>query len=204
MSVDGRAAPELLETENAFWQIPQSWSPDGEVIAYHTASSEKESKDIWFLHLAGEREAQPFATTEFNESGTRFSPDGRWIAYHTDESGRDEVYVQPFPGPGGKQQVSTDGGAWPVWMPDGGAICYRRGDNLMLVEIEGHTELVLGKPRHLFSGRFSSGINNHPNFSITPDGKAFILVALEEREPPRQLALVVNWYEELKRLVPTN
>jgi Tol biopolymer transport system component len=204
MPVDGSAAPKALLTgDSETWQIPQAWSPDSEVIAYHTGSSEK-GNDIWLLPLNGEREPLPFAATEFGESGTRFSPDGSWIAYQSDESGRTEVYVQPFPGPGGKQQVSTDGGAWPVWMPDGGAICYRRGDKLMLVEIEDETELVLSKPRPLFAGRYTYGIGNNPNYSITPDGKEFILVALEEREPPMHLNLIVNWFEELKRLAPTH
>jgi Tol biopolymer transport system component len=205
MPADGSAAPVILQTgePETNWLIPLTWSPDGETLSYQTASIEK-GPDIWLLPLTGEPEPQPFATTDFDESGASFSPDGRWIAYHTDESGRLEVYVQPFPGPGGKQQVSTDGGAWPVWMPNGGALCFRRGNKLMLVEIDGDTELVLGKPRVLFTGRFTYGIGNHANYSITPDSEGFVLVALEEQEPPKHLNLIVNWFEELKRLVPVD
>ena len=89
------------------------------------------------LPLEGERQPQPFLRTPFDEFAPMFSPDGRWLAYLSDESGRLEVYVQPYPGPGGKWQISTEGGAEPVWARDGQELFYRsiNGDRMMAVEI---------------------------------------------------------------------
>src|SRR6202030_1842180 len=75
--------------------------------------------------------AQSFLRTPFNETAPRFSPDGRWLAYSSDESGRREIYVQPYPGPGGKRQISTEGGTEPVWNPDGRELFYRCANKMM-------------------------------------------------------------------------
>ena len=102
---DGSSGEERLTTSE-YAQNPESWSPDGEVLAF-TESHPTTGEDIWVLSLEGERKPQPWLQTRFNESNAQVSPDGRWLAYESNESGRNEVYVQPFPGPGGKRQVST-------------------------------------------------------------------------------------------------
>src|SRR5262249_55155602 len=94
-----------------------SFSPDGQLLAFREATPST-GNDIWVLRLS-DRKTQPFLRTRFNESGARFSPDGHWLAYFSNESGRNEIYVQPYPGPGGKWQLSTEGGTEPIWNPNG-------------------------------------------------------------------------------------
>src|SRR5262249_47831607 len=96
---DGSGGLERLTTSENL-NAPMSWSPDGRFLAYHEAHPVT-SNDIWVLRLS-DRKAQPFLQTRFDETGERFSPDGRWLVYRSNESGRNEIYVQPFPGPGGK------------------------------------------------------------------------------------------------------
>jgi serine/threonine-protein kinase len=113
MLADGSGAPERLTTsENG--QYPGSWSPDGQVLAF-SEPDPTTGYDIWMLGLQGDRKPRPFLQTPANESGPIFSPDGRWVAYLSDETGRNEIYVRPFPGPGGKMQISTEGGTEPMW-----------------------------------------------------------------------------------------
>jgi len=128
-AVDGSSTPEKLTSATASNSEPDSWSPDGKWLAF-SDNHPKTSWDIWLLSLEGERKAYPFLQTPAREAGGVFSPDGRWIAYDSDESGRREVYVQPFPGPGGKWQVSTEGGNQAVWARNGREIFYRSGDKM--------------------------------------------------------------------------
>jgi serine/threonine-protein kinase len=109
---DGSGAEERLTTSDNS-DTPYSWSPDGKVLAFA-----KGSHDIWILPLGGDRKAQPFLQTPSISTSPQFSPDGRWLAYISEESGGAQVYVQPYPGPGGKWQVSTDGGTLPQWNPN--------------------------------------------------------------------------------------
>ena len=109
--------------------------------------------DIWVLRLS-DRKAEPFLRTPFEEGGARFSPDGRWLAYVSIESGRPEVYVQPYPGPGGKWQVSIDGGTEPVWSRNGRELFYRSGNRMMAVETTMQPSFSAGKPRMLFEGPY--------------------------------------------------
>ena len=122
------------------------------------------------------------------------------MAYQSDESGQYEVYLCPFPDCRGKSQVSTDGGTEPRWNPNGRELFYRSGDRMMVVTVETHTRPNLGQPRFLFERRSPYGW-----YDVTPDGQRFVMV--DDNEPaaaPTQLILVQNWFEELKRLVPTN
>ena len=133
-----------------------------------------------------------------------FSPEGRWLAYVSDESGRDEVYMQPFPGPGGKRQISTEGGKEPLWAHHGQELFYREGDKLMAVEIT-LEPFTAGKPTMLFEGRYLPMIGFSPNYDITPDGQRFVFIKSSAEElAVTQLNVVLNWFEELKQRVPSN
>jgi Tol biopolymer transport system component len=159
--------------------------------------------DIWVLRM-GDRKAQPFLRTPFNESVPRFSPDGHWLAYVSDESGRWEIYVQPYPGPGGKWQISTEGGTEPAWNPNGRELFYRSGDKMMAVEIATQPSFAVGKPRMLFEGPYQASPATGPNYDVSPDGQRFLMLKPSEaREAaPTQINVVLNWFEELKRRVP--
>ena len=126
IAADGSGVEERL-TSSEFPQIPWSWSPDGQLLAY-SESHPTTGIDIWVLSLRDNRKAQPFLRTPFNEDAPVFSPDGRWLAYQSNESGRDEVYVQPYPGPGGKWMISSEGGSKLLWASDGRELFYRNGE----------------------------------------------------------------------------
>jgi eukaryotic-like serine/threonine-protein kinase len=148
---DGSGGLERLTTSE-YNGAPNSWSPDGQLLAFIEINPTTGS-DVWVLRL-GDRKAQPFLRTPFNEGGPRFSPDGRWLAYVSDESDRWEIYVQPYPGPGGKWQISTDGGTEPVWNPNGRELFYRSGDKMMAVDIATQPGFAAGRPRVLFEGPY--------------------------------------------------
>ncbi len=134
-----------------------------------------------------------------------FSPDGRWLAYHSYASDRftaPDVYVQPFPGPGEKRQISTGGGAEPVWNSNGRELFYRNGDKMMAVEITTEPTFTAGTPRLLFEGRYERDVANRTYYDVSPDGQRFLMVEAAETGTA-QINVVLNWFEELKQKVPT-
>jgi serine/threonine-protein kinase len=200
---DGSGGPERL-TSSEYVNAPHSFSPDGQLLAY-TELNPTTGNDIWVLRLS-DRKAQPFLRTEFNESAPAFSPDGRWLAYVSDESGRYEVYVQPYPGPGGKYQISTEGGTEPIWNPKGKELFYRSGDKMMTVDVVTQPSFSIGKPRMLFQGPYLPTNTTTPMYDVSPDGHRFLMIKASEATASSsltQIVVVLNWTEELKRLVPT-
>ncbi len=119
------------------------------------------------------------------------SPDGRGLAYQSDESGRFEVYVQPFPELGAKWQISTDGGQDPVWNPNGRELFYCEGDKMMAVSIETAPELTAGKPQFLFEGAFQQ------RYDVSRDGQRFLMVERVTQEVT-EINVVFNWPQALQ------
>jgi eukaryotic-like serine/threonine-protein kinase len=199
---DGSGGLERLTTSE-FVNAPMSWTPDGQLLAFIEINPTT-GFDIWVLRM-GDRKAQPFLRTRFNEAAPRFSPDGRWLAYISDESGRYEVYVQPYPGPGGKWQISTEGGMEPIWNRNGRELFYRNGDKMMGVEIDTQPNFTAGKPRMLFEGPYELPPIPIANYDVSPDGQRFLMLKPSESvgTAPTQINVVLNWFEELKRRVPT-
>ena len=146
-----------------------------------------------------ERKAQPFLRTKFNEAAPRFSPGGRWLAYVSDASGRYEIYVQPYPGPGGKSQVSTDGGTEPVWNRNGRELFCCNGNKLVAVETTTQPSFSAGKPKVLFESPYEPVPARLPNFDVSPDGQRFLMLKPEEEATATQIVVVLNRFEELKR-----
>jgi serine/threonine-protein kinase len=205
---DGGGGLERLSTSE-YTQVPFSWSPDGQLLAFFEVNPITQ-RDIWVLRMgdpsasSGQvRKAQPFLRTPFDEAVPRFSPDGRWLAYTSDESGRHEIYVQPYPGPGGKWQISTEGGTEPAWNPNGRELFYRSGDKMMAVDIATQPGFAAGTPRMLFEGRYEVAPVPSANYDVSPDGQRFLMVKPSEQEAATtQINVVLNWFEELKRRVP--
>jgi len=215
---DGSGGLERLATSE-YYQGPSSWSKDGQFLAFAEVNPVTQ-RDIWVLSMGGPaagsgqvpsaasgqvRKAQVFLRTPFTESAPRFSPDGRWLAYSSDESGRYEIYVQPFPGPGGKWQISTDGGTEPMWNPNGRELFYRSGDKMLAADIATQPGFAVGRPRTLFEGQYIPTPSTFPNYDVSPDGQRFLMLksAEQEQAAPTQINIVLNWFEELKQKVPT-
>jgi Tol biopolymer transport system component len=155
----------------------------------------------------------PVAGTLANAGGVDVSPDGQWIAYHSDESGQLQVYVQAYPGPAPRYQVSRDGGISPVWRADGRELFYVRSDgrtpmgstdaHIMALPVRLQPTFNLGQPRELFAGRYDM---NSPAraYDVTPDGQRFFFIQRQERPSNviTHMTVVQNWFQELTRLVP--
>jgi eukaryotic-like serine/threonine-protein kinase len=199
---DGSGADEKLTTPEAVSDLPMSFSPDGQYIAF-IRTDPKTGRDIWILSLKDHKRSL-FLGTPATEGAARFSPDGKWIAYVSGESGRPEIYVQPFPGPGGKWQISTDGGIEPAWNRNGRELFYRSGTKMMAVPVTTQPSFSPGKPTMLFEGAYLA--STFPltgiTYDVTNDGQRFLMVKPQEASAT-QINVVVNWFEELKRLVPT-
>ncbi len=194
--IEGEATTEVILKSKESIALTD-WSQDGKFITYSTDRSATRSNDIWILPVktpGDKTESQPFPflQTEFNESYAAFSPDGRWIAYESDESGRSQIYVRPFPGAGGKWQVSTNGGRLPQWRGDGKELFFQT-DNLMSVEIKtSTTSVVVGAEQKLF--RVGSRM-----VQATNDGQNFLVLTTKRNDSSLPMTLVVNWLEDLKK-----
>jgi Tol biopolymer transport system component len=215
---DGGGGLERLTTSD-YLQAPMSWSPDGQLLSFIEVSPTT-GRDIWVLRVgdpstssgqvpsAGSgqvRKAQPFLQTPFNEGAGWFSPDGRWLAYISDETGSYEIYVRPYPGPGGKWEISTEGGTEPVWNPNGRELFFRSRDKMMAVDIATQPGFTAGKPRMLFEGQYQPTPTTRPNYDVSRDGQRFLMLKpIEQAQAaPTQINVVLNWFEELKQKVPT-
>ncbi|MGH9363698.1 MAG: protein kinase domain-containing protein [Thermoanaerobaculia bacterium] len=193
---DGQGEPTLLlKTDEV--KIACDWSRDGRYIAFQSLG--KELWNIWVLPTFGDAKPFPFLKTPFSEGLPSFSPDGRFLAYQSNESGRGEVYVQSFPGPGGKWQISNAGGAEPHWRSDGRELYYRGPDQkLMAVEIQTGSGFTAGVPRALFLGRFDTATARN-RYLPSADGQRFLTVAPLGREAMTPTTVVLNWFAELGR-----
>ena len=191
------AGTEQRVTESANVPEPHDWSRDGRLVLYQEFMPDTQ-RDLWVLPVApdGKPEAgvkaRPYLRTRFTERDGRFSPDPspRWVAYTSDESGRNEVYVQAFPEPRGKFQISTGGGRWPEWSPDGRELYYMSADaNLMAAALKlGADSVTPSTPRELFAVP-SAGL--FQPYAVAPDGKRFLVSLPVGGSHP--LEVVVNW-----------
>jgi serine/threonine-protein kinase len=160
---------------------------------------ESGNEDV-YVFTRGDSAPRPFLSTPFSDWGARFSPDGKWLAYISDASGRYEVYVRPFPGPGSQWQISTGGGEEPVWSRNGKELFYRNGTQWMVADVRTTSTFSAAPPRLLFTGPYV----NVPGLSydVGPDGR-FVLIQGPSETPITRLNVVLNWFDELRRLVPT-
>jgi len=193
---NGAGQEELLLT--APDSEPTDQSQDGRFLLYQKNDS-KTKMDLWVLPLSGDRKPKPFLQTEFDEAQGRFCPDGRWVAYTSNESGRPEVYVQPFPGPGPKVQISTTGGMMPQWRGDGKELFYLAQGRLMSVEVKAGAQFEAGVSRLLFDAQLSTthGMAAGNDYEVAADGKRFLII--KPTEETSAVIVVVNWTAGLKK-----
>jgi serine/threonine-protein kinase len=190
-------------------QNAESWSPDGRAIAY-TAITSEAGAHIMVESLEGNHESRAFVDVKAAAGSPKFSPDGRWLAYCANESGKSQVYVQAFPGPGAKIQVSNDGGTDPVWKRTGGELYFRYGDKMMVVAVSTASTFAAGRPQQLWEGHYSHGMSTScgppgatsSNYDVTADGRRFLMVKDEAPDTAfsRQMVVVLGWAAEVSRL----
>lgn len=197
-SIDAPGAAKLLLKRGPGVQTPEAWSPDGRTLVF-TEYNPRTGGDLWALRLDGK--ASPLLATPAQEVAPRLSPDGRWLAYTSDTAGRADVYVASFPTLRSTQLVSIDGGTSPRWAGER-EIVYRRGRQVVSVTVTPGETLTLGRPTVLFE------VDDVPeNYDVSPDGTKFLMLrrdAAGAGAAPGQVNLVLNVFEELKRLVPGN
>ncbi len=199
---DGSSGVERLTTSQSELQTPSSWSPDGSVLAF-TDFVPGRGPDISILSM-DDPTPRPLLSAPQSERALQFSPDGQWIAYFSPElssSGPPHhgVYVCRYPEPDRKWLVSgSEGGGYPVWSPDGIELFYISADGMMVVPVQTRPTFQAGSPRVLFDRK-----SYMRGFDISPDGQRFLMVKRELPEAEDgQINVVLNWFEELKRLVP--
>jgi Tol biopolymer transport system component len=184
--------PERLLQSPGFgnWEFPTSWSPDGRWLLF-ARTRVGTSRDLVLLPTAGARIPTVYLETAADEGGATFSPDGRWIAYISNETGRYEVYVRPFPGPGTPVTISAGGGVEPHWSGDGRELFYRTGNRMMVVTISGG---AASAPTTLFEGRFEmNGYGgSSANYDVAPDGR-FVMIRRKNPLTPTAIDVVFNW-----------
>jgi serine/threonine-protein kinase len=176
-------------------------SADGRHVVY-TVTPLGTGSDLWVASLDGAEKPRPFRATRATEHFGAFSPDGRFIAYASNETGRLEVYVEAFPGPGDRHQISADGGEEPLWARGSGEIFYRHGEQIRAVRTRTTPGFVFQEARTLFAmPMFLAGTNDR-NFDVSPDGQRVFAVRVPDAVAPRRIDVVTRWLDELRRLVP--
>jgi serine/threonine-protein kinase len=213
---DGTGDAERL-TESKNMQYPGSWHPSGKFLAFSEFSPQTSTFDVMILPMEGSEasgwkpgEPTVFLNAPFIENNPKFSPDGRWLAYESNESGRVEVYVRPFPGPGGKWQVSTDGGNVPMWSRAGRELFYRGLDESIMVApyTDDGESFRADKPRFWSEGRLSVRSNTQRrNFDLHPDGQRVAVIGAPQGQSEikrDKVVFILNFFDYLRRIAPAH
>jgi Tol biopolymer transport system component len=189
---DAGSAVEEAVLEDDRDKVLTDWSTDGRYLLFETRGDPNTQSDVWALPLSGDRKLISVLQTAYREQNAAFSPDGRWIAYDSDESGRSEVYVTPFPGPGRKWQVSTSGGLLARWPGTGKEIFFDGpGERLVAAEVSAQGDtFVVGRTEPLFEVRAPRPGNV---FTVSPDGQRFLVDTASDAQDSVPIALVLNW-----------
>lgn len=193
----GQARPLVASPQNEY---VDDWSADGQYLIY-TVAAEETHLDIWYLKRKGasqEYEQAVLLQTPYRELSGKLSPDGRYLAYVSNESGRYEVYVQPFPEGSGKWQVSVNGGGQPRWSRDGKTLFYVQDTTLFSVPVERQPRLSFGSARRLFKDENLLHRFPTPIYDVSADGRRFVLIEVvgPDRNTRASIHLVQNWFAE--------
>ena len=190
-TVDG-SSPEQRLAVTQFQPFPKTFTPDGKKLIFTQYDAAVDS-NVWEVPLTGDATPVPLKGLDADDS-PEISPDGKWLAYESSETGQLEVYVEPYPGPGGKWQVSSGGGVHPLWARDGKEIFYRHGDTIMAATVEMRPNFTADTAHPLFTGRYA-----HSGRDYETDGSRFLLIQSADQKGPTSLQVVLNWTRELKK-----
>jgi serine/threonine-protein kinase len=207
-----RRAQLLVKGTGGGFRLATSWHPSGKYLAYQEPGVEA-GYDVFLVPVEGDvatgglkaGEPTAFLNSSFNEWQAAFSPDGQWLAYSSNETGRDEVYVRPVPGPGGTWQVSTEGGSWPTWSRKSSEIFYEALDGrLMVASYEARGDAFNAARPRLWSDTPVLDVRGFRTFDLHPDGQRVAVLQPAAGEPKRNhVVLFLNFFDELRRLAPT-
>jgi Tol biopolymer transport system component len=193
-------APQERLAASDHLQLPGSWSGDGRRLAF-VERHPTTGRDLWILDE--DRTVRAFLVSAYDETAPRFSPDGRLIAYVSNESGRNEVYVRAYADPSRKWQVSSDGGAEPVWDPGGHELFFRAGDRMMVTSPGLSSNPRFADARTLFEGKFEKGTMDSANYDVMAAPQRFVMVEATDRQSREdQLHLLVNWQPSASSIGP--
>jgi len=197
---DGSREPEAVASLADTAYI-KALTPDGAVAIL---DSQMNSSNSSILQLPLSQGAKPndLVVTQFNEYASALSPDGRWLAYQSSESGKPEVYVRELSGAGGRWKISTEGGEEPRWSRDGHALYYRIGSQFMNVTVNPTPAFAAGKPVNLFNGIFDLRTSSGVSYDVDPKSDRFLMIRGAEESTAPSVMIVLNWFDELRRVVP--
>jgi serine/threonine-protein kinase len=203
--IDGTEEPALVAQFQRY-TAPTSCSPNGKVLLATRNDPNRPifDADIWTVPLdeSSTATAGPLIERPNNQKHAVWSPDGRWIAYGSNESGAREIYVEPYPNPGPKTKISTNGGLQPVWSRDGKELYYRSGGKMMVAAtIQTEPQLRVTGHRNLFEWKYVSCVVCQ-TYDVAPDGR-FLMIRDPKESPRQRINVVLNWFDELERLVPS-
>ena len=174
-------------------------SPDGKSMIVRIDGGPNLREDLFYRSLSGDTALKPFVTSRFLEAAPRFSPDGKWVAYTSNQSGSSQVYVTPFPGPGGRSLISAEATAvTPVWTRDGKHLVYASGSQLIEATLSFAPELSVVSRKVVYEGSFAT-TSIHANFDIAPSQKEYLV--LKNQFDNSQVVMIYDWkYDLLPRL----
>ena len=199
LAADGSGRVDRL-TEGVGFQFPDLWSKEGKLLFTDQLRPRERGLGIFEIDLET-RVVRTLVNPRGGQTQPALSPDGRWLAYSSSESGPSEVYITAYPELEGRHKVSAEGGRAPVWSPDGRRLYYRDRSRMMAVAIVTGAELSVGASELLFDGPYRFWSGGSRAYDIAPDGLRFVMIEAEDRER-RQFQLVLNWLDEVERLVP--
>ena len=200
-----RLEPEPLLESNTSYQVPEAWTPDGQELIFVQLDANGAIDIMAVSPNGGEPrlvvQTQHTASTTASGGVASLSPDGRWLAYVSAVTGEPEIWVRPYPGPGAPVRISPSGGLEPVWSRDGQELFYLEGSKMMGVRIETQPEFRPQPVELLFDGYYFH--RNRPSYDVATDGR-FLMIQPTATMQDAKIHVILNWFEELKRLVPTD
>ncbi len=211
-----RSGPEERLVNYPAWQSAVSFSPDGKYLAFDQIEPDyvmgvpQMVPSLWVLPLTGDRVPRPLYKSNFPVGAGKFSPDGKWVVYCSLESGKPEVYVQPWPGPGPRIQISSEGGTDPLWRRDGKEIFYRNASKMMAVPVDTQPSFRAERPQLLWEREYMHGLSSScgakgvttTSYDLSVDGQRFLMIKdNDEKMYATKIVVVVNWAEELKQMM---